>query len=165
MFFPKRAAAKRKPSRFPFTAVPLFTSLLLLSYTGRAGLRTANGLSLPGPGPLSPNTPSGFNPSLLPSGTIPWFRRSLPLPGSALFSRLLHTVSKGSQAFPQAVIPPVGVGHGSGRRQVEGVLLIHIFFVHVHRHHLGQKHMMASQLIHPHHPALQVHRTFPDQRH
>ena len=127
--------------------------------------KITNGLSLPGPRPLSPSAPSGFNPSLLPSGTISWFRRSLPLPGSALFSRLLHTVSKGSQAFPQAVIPPVGVGHGPGRRQVEGVLFIHIFFVHVHRHHLGQKHMMASQLIHPHHPALQVHRTFPDQRH
>ena len=154
MFFPKRVAAKRKLSRFPFTAAPLFTSLLLLSYTGRAGLGTANGLSLPGPGPLSPSAhswsvprplppgklsqtapgpvpsrdPPGTSPGLPfsgvlsqtgpilpPSGTISCFRRSLPLPGSALFSRLLHTISKGSQAFPQAVIPPVGVGHGPGR--------------------------------------------------
>ena len=47
---------------------------------------------------------------------------------------------------------------------MEGVLFIHVRLIHIHRHNIGDKHMMASQLFHLHNAALDVHRALFDHR-
>ena len=58
----------------------------------------------------------------------------------------------------------MGVGHQARGIQIEFPLVVHVTFVHRHTHHLGNEHIVASQLLHVHHPAFQIHRAFPDPR-
>lgn len=59
----------------------------------------------------------------------------------------------------------MGIGKRLCHREMERIFLIHVRFVHIHRHDISDKHVMASELLDFHNTALNVYRAFFDHRH
>ena len=58
----------------------------------------------------------------------------------------------------------MGIGKRLCHREMERIFLIHVRFVHIHRHDISDKHVMASELLDFHNTALNVYRALFDHR-
>lgn len=58
----------------------------------------------------------------------------------------------------------MGIGDKPCLIQLKTPLFIQVRRIYTHAQDLGQKHMVAPQLLHLCHPALDIHRAFQDNR-